>query len=171
MVICDLADLFDVDGFYDLLTVTCQGAKAPIELFIDSFVLGVAILFINSDYNFLWAMTLQELNKALVVKYWVEGKKIVSMSFLLSSVALILTITNPFIAFLRFILSFVNFGSFFANNHVMHFLSDACVGIEGFQNQELWLVFATSVVVWLLLPPMLYMIAEIVCPKGGYTES
>jgi hypothetical protein len=121
MVICDLADLFDVDGFYDLLTVTCQGAKAPIELFIDSFVLGVAILFINSDYNFLWAMTLQELNKSLVVKYWVEGNKIVSMSFLLSSVALILTITNPFIAFLRFILSFVNFGSFFANNHVMHF--------------------------------------------------
>eukprot|EP01034_Spumella_vulgaris_P016371 gene16371-20914_t len=151
MVICDLADLFDVDGFYDLLIVTCQGAKAPIELFIDSFVLGVAILFINSDYNFLWAMTLQELNKALVVKYWVEGKKIVSMSFLLSS--------------------FVNFGSFFVNNHVMHFLSDACVGIEGFQNQELWLVFATSVLVWWLLPPMLYMIAEIVCPKGGYTES
>ena len=170
-LICDLADLFDVNGFYDLLTVTCEGAKAPIELFIDSFVLGVAILFINSDYNFLWAMTLQEMNKSLVVKYWVEGNKLVSMTFVLSSMALILTITNPFITFLRFILSFVNFGSFFVNNHVTHFLSEACVGIEGFQNQELLLVFATSVLVWWLIPAMLYMISEIVCPKGGYTES
>ena len=43
------ADLVDVGSLYRLLTVTCEGTKAPIELFIDSFVLGVAIMFINSD--------------------------------------------------------------------------------------------------------------------------
>ena len=52
ILICQLAELFDIDLLYDLLTVTCEGAKSPIELFIDSFVLGVAILFINSKYNF-----------------------------------------------------------------------------------------------------------------------
>ena len=72
---------------------------------------------------------------------------------------------------LRFFLSFVNFGAFFVNNRVTHALSKACVGIEGFQNQELWLVNATSVLVWWLIAPMLYSTAEIVCPKGGFTSS
>ena len=68
-LICKLAELCDTGGLYKLLNVTCQGAKAPIELFLDSFVLGVAILFIKSDYNFLWAMTFQEMNRLTVVKY------------------------------------------------------------------------------------------------------
>eukprot|EP01035_Chromulina_nebulosa_P069215 gene69215-biopygen207 len=38
-------------------------AKAPIELFIDSSVLGAAILFIKSNYVFLWAITFNEMNK------------------------------------------------------------------------------------------------------------
>ena len=72
-LICQLAEMCNVGDFYNLLTVTCQGAKAPIELFLDSFVLGVSILFINSDYNFLWAITFQEMNRLSVVKYWIEG--------------------------------------------------------------------------------------------------
>ena len=170
-LICGLLDLFNIDSLYSLMVVTCQGAKSPIELFIDSFVLGVAILFIESKYNFLWAMSLQEMNKAFLVKYWIEGRKILSLTFTVYSTAFVLSSTNPFITMLRFLLSFVNFGSFFVNNHLTHFLSQACVGIDGFQNQELWLVDATSVLVWWLLPPMLYMTAEIVCPKGGYTTS
>jgi hypothetical protein len=50
-MLCEFLDLFSIDGLYSLLTVTCQGAKAPIELFVDSFVLGVFILFIQSDYT------------------------------------------------------------------------------------------------------------------------
>jgi hypothetical protein len=114
-LICGLADLFNVDSFYSLLVVTCQGAKSPIKLFIDSFVLGVAILFIESKYNFLWAMSLQEMNKAFLVKYWIEGRKILSATFLVYSTAFVLSSTNPFITMLRFLLSFVNFGSFFAS--------------------------------------------------------
>ena len=166
-----LADLFSTDDLYRLLTVTCEGAKAPIELFIDSFVLGVAILFIKSDYNFLWAMTFQEMNQLTVVKFWVEGRKLLSWSFLVAAIATALTATNPFITMLRFFLSLVNFGVFFVKNRVSHSLSPACIGIEGFQNQELLLVDATSVLVWLLIAPMLYSAAEIVCPKGGYTKS
>ena len=52
---------------------------------------------------------------------------------------------------------------------VSHSISKACIGIEGFQNQELILVDATSILVWLLIGPMCYSTAEIVCPKGGYT--
>ena len=166
-----VAELLSVDYFYKLLTVTCQGAKSPIELFVDCFVLGVAILFINSNYNFLWSATFQEMNRLLVVKHLIERSKLFSKHFVLSSAALFITMNNPFIIILRFFLSYVDFGAFFVNDHVMHFLSKACIGIEGFQNQELWLVDCTSVLVWLLIPPMLYITAEIVCPKGGYTAS
>ena len=170
-LICQVAAQFDVNSLYGLMVVTCQGAKAPIELFIDSFVLGVSILFIESQYNFLWSMSLREMNKAFLVNYWIEGKKILSVTFILSSVAFMLSTTNPFITMLRFLLSFVNFGAFFARDSLTHLLSPACVGIKGFQNQELWLVNATSVLVWWLLPPMLYMTSQIVCPKGGYTSA
>ena len=166
-----LAEVFNVGSFYSLLTVTCQGAKSPIELFIDSFVLGVAILFINSKYVFLWAASLLEMNKSFVVRYWIQGKKLLSYHFVLSVIALGLTSTNPFITVLRFFLSFIDFGAFFVVNHVKHDISKACVGIVGFQNQELWLVDTTSVLVWLLIAPMLYITAEIVCPKGGFTSA
>ena len=166
VLIYKVAELFNMNAFYSLLTVTCEGAKSPIELFIDSAVLGASILFIKSNYNFLWAMTFQEMNKLSVVKYWIEGERIYSRKFVMAVIALSLTATNPFITMLRFFLSFVNFGAFFVNNRVTHALSKACVGIEGFQNQELWLVNATSVLVWWLIAPMLYSTAEIVCPKG-----
>ena len=166
-----IADFADVDTFYQLLTVTCQGAKAPIELFIDSFVLGVAVLFIKSNYSILWSLTLQEMNKSIAVKYWIEDKKIISYHFALSIIALIFTGTNPFISVLRFFLSFVNFGAFFTENNVSHNISPACVGIKGFENQELWLVDATSVLIWWLIAPMIYMTSEIVCPKGGFTQT
>lgn len=171
LLLYQIAVFFNIDSFYSLLIVTCEGAKSPIELFIDSCVLGAAILFIKSKYNFLWAMSLQEMNKSMLVKYWIEGRKIFSITFVVSSLAFALVSTNPFITILRFFLSFVNFGVFFANSHVTHLLSQACVGIKGYQNQELYLVNSTSVLVWWLLAPMLYMTAEIVCPKGGYTSS
>ena len=166
-----LAELFNIKNFYSLLTVTCEGAKSPIELFIDSFVLGVAILFIKSNYNFLWAVTFNEMNRLTVVRYWIQGKKILSVSFVIAAIAFVLSATNPFITMLRFFLSFVNFGAFFVNGHLTHSLSKACIGIEGFQNHEILLVDATSVLVWWLIPPMLYSTAEIVCPKGGFTKS
>ena len=171
MLIYKLADLFKIEDFYSLLSVTCQGAKAPIELFVDCFVLGVAILFIKSNYNFLWAMTFQELNRLTVIKFWIQGKKILSLKFALAVITFALSSTNSFITMLRFFLSYVNFGAFFVNDHVMHFLSKACIGIEGFQNQELLLVNSTSVLIWWLILPMLYSTAEIVCPKGGFTTS
>jgi hypothetical protein len=171
VVIYKVAELVNVNAFYNLLTVVCEGAKSPIELFIDSSVLGAAILFIKSNYNFLWAMTFQEMNKLSVVKYWIEGEKIYSRNFIMAVLALMLTATNPFITMLRFFLSFVNIGAFFVNNRVTHSLSKACVGIEGFQNQELLLVNSTSVLVWWLIAPMLYSTAEIVCPRGGFTTT
>ena len=168
VLICKLVDAFNFEGFYSLLSVTCQGAKAPIELFIDSFVLGVSILFIKSNYNFLWAMTFREMNRALVVKHWIERKKLLSGRFILAVVFLLLASMNPFVTLLRFFLAYVNFAAFFVNNHVTHVLSPACIGIDGFQNQELLLVYATSILVWWLIPPILYSTSEIVCPNGGY---
>ena len=170
-LIYELAEFFNIDMLYSLLTVTCQGAKAPIELFIDSFVLGIAVLFIKSNYCVLWSVSLQQMNRSVAIKYWIEDKKILSAHFILSAGAFLLTATNPFISILRFFLSFVNFGAFFADHNVTHYLSPACVGIAGFENQELWLVDATSVLVWWLIAPMLYLTAEIVCPRGGYTTS
>lgn len=165
------ADFADLDFLYQLFSVVCQGAKAPIELFIDSFVLGVAVLFIRSNYSILWSLTLQEMNTAMAVKHWIEGKEVFSKSFFLAATALLLTATNPFVAILRFFLSFVNFGVFFADKSVAHFISPACVDIKGFENQELWLVDATTVLVWWLIAPMIYMTSEIICPKGGYTKT
>ena len=168
-LLCDFMDFFNIEGLYNLLTVTCQGAKAPIELFVDSSVLGAAILFIKSDYNLLWAVTFQEMNRSLVLKLWLELKSLFSINFLVTGMVLVFSSSNPFIIMLRFFLSYVNFGVFFQRDRFTHNISNACIGIEGFQNQELLLVDATSILVWLLIAPMLYSTAEIVCPKGGFT--
>ena len=106
-----------------------------------------------------------------LVKYWIQGRKMLSLNFLLAAAAFALSATNPSITILRFFLSFVNLGAFFVNDHVIHVLSPACIGISGFQNQELLLVNSTLVLVWWLLGPMLYSLADIVCPMGGYTTS
>jgi hypothetical protein len=116
-------------------------------------------------------MTFQEMNRLSVVKHWIQGGKILSRNFAVAGTALVLTATNPFITMLRFFLSFVNFGAFFVTNYSTHSLSKACIGIEGFQNQELILVYVTSLLVWWLIAPMLYSAAEIACPKGGYTAT
>ena len=170
-LLCKLADLFNIEGLYNLLTVTCQGAKSPIELFVDSFVLGVAILFIKSDYNFLWAIAFQEMNRSLVLKFWLEIKTLFSLNFVIAGIVLLFSSSNPFIIMLRFFLSYVNFAAFFERDNVTHVISTACIGIEGFQNQELILVDATSILVWLLIAPMFYSAAEIVCPNGGYATT
>ena len=116
VLIYQLADLSNINALYNLLTVTCQGAKAPIELFIDSFVLGAAILFIKSNYNFLWAITFQEMNKLSVVKMWLEMKKILSVSFIIAGFVLLVSSTNPFMITLRYFLSYVNIGAFFVRD-------------------------------------------------------
>eukprot|EP01036_Dinobryon_divergens_P062047 gene62047-biopygen41181 len=170
-LICKLVDLLNVDGLYNSLTVTCEGAKAPIELFIDSSVLGAAILFIKSNYVFLWAITFNEMNKLSLVKFWIAKKSIFSVNFAVMVLLFLLSSANPFISTLRFFLSFVNFAVFFENNYVTHALSKACIGIAGYQNQELLLVYATSILVWWLIGPMLYSTADIICPKGGYTAT
>ena len=165
---CQLVDFFNVDGVYSLVTVTCEGAKAPIELFIDSSVLGAAILFIKSNYIFLWAITFHEMNKLSLVKFWMGRKSMLSVNLAVMGLLFLLSSANPFITMLRFFLSFVNFGAFFEYNHVTHVLSKACIGISGFQNQELLLVYSTSLLVWWLIVPMLYSTADILCPRGGH---
>ena len=164
-------DLLNVDFIYNLLTVTCEGAKSPIELFIISLALGVAILFVESHYGLLWSVTLQDMNQSKFVCHWIEGKKLFSFNFISSLVALLLTSVNPFVTIRRFFLTYFTIGAFFANDHVSHNISVACLNIAGFESQELLLVIATSVLVWLLIAPMLYITAEVVCPKGGYTAS
>jgi len=170
-LLCVLFDSANINILYQLLNVTCQGAQAPIELFIDSLALGIAVLFIKSSYGVLWSVSLREMNRFLFIKYWLEGDKLFSGEFVLSWFAFFLTTSNPFVTMLRFFLSYVSLTSFFEHNHVAHKFSLACVSIQGFQNQELWLVNSTSVVVWLLLFPMLYMLSEVLCPNGGYTTT
>jgi len=170
-LLCVLFDSANINILYQLLNVTCQGAQAPIELFIDSLALGIAVLFIKSSYGVLWSVSLREMNRFLFIKYWLEGDKLFSGEFVLSWFAFFLTTSNPFVTMLRFFLSYVSLTSFFEHNHVAHKFSLACVSIQGFQNQELWLVNSTSVLVWLLLFPMLYMLSEVLCPNGGYTST
>ena len=166
-----LIEFINFDFMFKLLSVACEGAKSPIELFIISLALGVAILFVESHYGIIWSVTLQDMNRSIFVNYWIEGKKLFSFGFISSSVALLVTSVNPFVTILRFFLSNISIGSFFANNHVSHNISVACLNIAGFENQELLLVIATSILVWLLIAPMLYIIAQVVCPKGGYTAT
>ena len=73
-----------------------------------------------------------------------ERKKILSGTFIAALLVFWVSSTNPFMTVLRFFLSFVNLGAFFVRNQVTHVLSQAWIGIVGFQNQELILVEPTS---------------------------
>ena len=159
----------DFTALYEMLTVVCSGAKAPIVLFIDCMVLGVVIIFLKSNYHILWAISLQNMSRTIVqhhvfsstnTKRWGRNSYLHLLVFVITS-------ANPFILILRYFLSAVNFGIFFKRNHIMHELTPACIHIIGYEGQELILVYATSMLVWFLIPPMLYIIAEVLCPAGG----
>ena len=164
-----LAEALRVDNIYSSLPVPCLGAKAPIELFIFGLIVTMAILFIQSNFNFIWAMTLHDMDEKLLMKNWIQKKTLFSIYLPALALVCVVTNTNPFTIFLRFLLSFVNYGVFFANNNSTHELSQACVGIDGFQNQELFLFYSSTILVWFLILPMVYVVAGILCPRGGYT--
>ena len=103
----------------------------------------------------------------MVLKDWNQNQSFFNKRFLLYVFAYLLTTMNPFLIILRYFLSMANITSFFNRYHVMHDISPACINVKGFEGQELLLVYVTSILIWLLLPSMLYMVSEVVCPAGG----
>ena len=51
------------------LNVTCNGAKAPIELLINCFILSFFVVFVKSEYFLLWNVSFQNLNQSYVDRH------------------------------------------------------------------------------------------------------
>lgn len=175
------------------ITVTCEGAKAPIKLMLNLLVLSVAASFISSGYQFLWNITLPIVNQtvfnAMLIKRSAhleninvdEGdnnlgrkkrKNVTSLwedrsklyACLIGTMFLSL---NPFQSVLRYLMTFVSLADFIENNGV-HRISPACNHIAGSENWDMYLGYTSSLIAWYLFLPIIYMFSEILVPKAPY---
>jgi hypothetical protein len=138
-----LSNVFDISFIYKLLTVTCEGAKSPIELFIISLALGVAILFVESNYGIIRSVRSTG-HEPVDICQLLDIRA--GNYFRSASCHHLLDITADFDESVRhdpvdFFCHILLIGAFFAKtNNVSHNISIACLDIAGYESQELLLV-------------------------------
>ena len=114
------------------ISVTCEGSKAPIELFIDCFILGLVIVFITANYQLLWTITFPSLNIEYMSYLSEVSKNILKEpTFYICIVMTLINSFNPFQAILRFLMTYVVLGSFVADSG-MHAVTTSCDAIKVF---------------------------------------
>ena len=145
------------------LNVTCNGAKAPIELFMNFFILAVYIIFIKSEYFLLWSVCFKGLNQSFINSNLIKGKIFTNMNVLYCVVVMALFAVNPLQSFLRYSLTFASITTFFAENG-MHALSPACDNVTGAPMFDSILGITSTIMVWLLIMPVIYLLSEVIVP-------
>jgi hypothetical protein len=113
----------------DAANVSCLGAQAPLELLVNCGIVGAVIIFIASEYQGLWLISLPSLNNAYLTNQinsntGSRGRNAVwrvlgSMGFLL------LSYFNPFQATLQYLMTFVSLSKFIENAG-FHNVTEAC---------------------------------------------
>jgi hypothetical protein len=161
-VLMNLISSFSItrDGF------ECEGSKAPMELLINLVVLVMVMTILMSEFLHIWHILFPNLNHSMLlnnlhVTNWVRSQSSKLLNRVLHIVSIVLLYVNPFEVFLRYIMRLVKFSQFFEMNGG-HRITKAC---NIFCNFDTLLGVTASLVVWWLVMPLLYMIAEMMVPS------
>jgi len=157
---------------FSAVNVTCEGSKAPLELFINCLIVGYIVKVIESGYLIFNSTSFSRTNKILGVSVFSNNiyKKILSQIFVLggSILACLFANGNPLQMILRYLVGFLFLKEFAAKNYFLHIDSAPCNTIAHVQNIDLFYSVAASVVAWSVLTPVIYMLASVLVPYDGY---
>jgi hypothetical protein len=171
--IIQVIDSIDIN--LETINVTCEGAKAPAELFVNFVILGVVMSILMSGYQYLWLISFPNLTYAFLKKDILSSdisttrlqlmrRTRVWWNIILCFLGVMLMNINPFEGIVRYLLTLVSVTSFFTNQGI-HRSTKACNSITGMNNIDLVLSIASSLVVWWILIPFTYILSELLIPK------
>ncbi len=166
--------------------VTCPGASGPYRLMLNVCVIGLVVVFIESDiqlfkvlsYDALLFERTRMVFKVVYVQWnFMERGESLYMLFgvgsatygkaLLLFLVQILTRADIFQTSLQYAMSLVRLSSFVADRRYgipINETSEACNSVVGFEMYDLYLAIGTSSVVWLLCVPSIYEVSKIMIP-------
>lgn len=148
------------------VNVTCQGAQAPMQLLSDCVILGIAIVFIRSDYQLFFNVTLAGLNKSFLSSNLVKGGAWKNRNILMCLFVIFLLSINPIQIVLRYALGFVSISTFTRKDHVAHQTTQACDNIRGVPKLDSILGYTATIMAWWLIIPTIYIVSEVVVTKN-----
>ena len=163
---------------FGAVEVTCEGSQAPLELLINTFVLGFAVIVIESDFHVYTAHVFGELNHKVARTLFhfnlrLKGKGQYRLALACIIVSFILEL-SPLTKLLQFCLSLLTFGVFVEKNYAAHQSTTACddAGKEyGVPGIDSIIANVSSTVAWLYLFPTIYTLSRILVPSGSNLPS
>lgn len=174
----DYLAIFKVD--FSGLNVTCQGSIAPFELLQNLLILGGVIIVVQSGVQVFRSLVFQsvlshyaglivsrEYNHQIIrgfswLRMSVHYFRLFGTLIFIAAVQLIATVVN-LQSVLQFAMSLVSFKAFVESGG-LHFDSPACNLMEGLENYDYYLAFGTSALAYMLVLPVGYELASVLCP-------
>lgn len=171
-----IAAVADIKINLSSVNVTCSGASAPIELFINILILGFVIVVIESNYQLfqsisfnnlvnqlLLLITLPEFKDVVVgVKKWSSFRYIRYLAY--TFVIYIVSCISIFKVILQYMMSFVVITPFFVDSYTFHESTEECNTISGLGSLDEILAKSSSVLLLLLIVPCLYELSRVLSP-------
>ena len=151
------------------LNVTCTGSQAPVYLLLDCIILvAIVILTIVSDVHIFWSTILKKTTmhygQLLFNRYYFSSVCSSPVRILFTLVSFLLNLLCPSpMKVNQYLLSFVSVSAFFSDNG-MSGSSSNCDSALGFPIDTAE-AFLTSVVVYSVIHPIVYMFAQILYPS------
>lgn len=147
------------------VNVSCAGAQGPPLLFLNLIIVGVVVIIIRSDAQVYWDVAQRQvLTKALPMvfnEYYVVKNRMSTVFFTLSSMIL-LALPSPR-KVIQFMLSFVTVSHFFSGGGRSPSNANCDAAAQIFP-VDTFLATLTTIIVYIAIFPVLYMLAQILVP-------
>jgi hypothetical protein len=156
----------------DAMNVNCKGSQAPAELLINIAIVGAVGLFVMSEYQLFWTLTMRTLNSSMVKKLMrtirgSERREILMRLCFSVLVWVVSTVSDPFQIILRYLMGFVQLAHFFWGR--THASTDLCDNDADYMGVDSALAIGALSVFWFILLPSIYVVAHVMIPRcHGY---
>jgi hypothetical protein len=146
------------------VNVSCAGSQAPIELLIDCCILGLTIVLIKSDYQYLFNILLPNINNAFLMNSLEKGSFLFNPYVYYCIAVMGVNALNPFQVCLRYAIGYITIASFGANHYVAHQVTPSCDQVPSAPYFDSLLGYGSSLIAWWLILPTIYTLASVVVP-------
>ncbi len=179
-LLLDFLSRFKID--LSAINVTCKGASAPVELFLNLVIIGICVIIIESNFQAFRALTFNSMTDTYLnilpqpaYRSWsfhtrgttgyttLKGKLL--FFEVLCSTIIVKSIGgfDFFQAFMQLLMTFTNISKFTEDNWI-HSSSPECNVVDGFMNYDSYIAHIVSIEAWLAFIPIIYEMSKIFLP-------
>lgn len=152
------------------VNISCAGSQAPIELLIDCLILGLTIILIKSDYQYLFNILLPNINQSYLMNSLEQGNFFQNRYVYYCLIIMGFNALNPFQISLRYAIGYVNVATFGQNRHLAHEITPSCDMTPSAPYFDSILGYGSSIIAWWLILPTIYTLAAVLVPNPVLPE-